>query len=346
MAIMGKVREEKCFPRGNVESKIPLIPTNSLPSAPVKRKVEKDLFSNKVQKAVKKKKVKKDRKDGGKVSMFDVKAVPSLSYSQLSEGHVLLGFVSQVLEFELRVSLPNQLVGTVPITNISPAFTSRLRAAAEVEDTEDDIPPLNKIFSAGEVVAVAVVSVSLSDGKYSVLLSLAPGRVSAGRSPGQGEILTAAVSSKEDHGYIMDLGSPTIRGFVAAKMMSRALPSVEVGEVIWCLVTKAEVGVRTLSPLPAKVWSSTCSTPSLHNLFPGTRVLAKVEAQLSNGLKLSLEGGLTGYIHTQMLRDGLDMLADYSLGFEVEARVIYITPTLWAGPEFQSGCGEFITVLQ
>lgn len=289
MAIMGKVREEKCFPRGNVESKIPLIPTNSLPSAPVKRKVEKDLFSNKVQKAVKKKKVKKDRKDGGKVSMFDVKAVPSLSYSQLSEGHVLLGFVSQVLEFELRVSLPNQLVGTVPITNISPAFTSRLRAAAEVEDTEDDIPPLNKIFSAGEVVAVAVVSVSLSDGKYSVLLSLAPGRVSAGRSPGQGEILTAAVSSKEDHGYIMDLGSNTVRGFVNTKLMAR-LGSVEVGQVVWCLVTKAEAGVRTLSPVPGKVWSSTSSSPSLHSLFPGSRVQAKVESHLSNGLKLSIAG--------------------------------------------------------
>ena len=289
MAIMGKVREEKCFPRGNVESKIPLIPTNSLPSAPVKRKVEKDLFSNKVQKAVKKKKVKKDRKDGGKVSMFDVKAVPSLSYSQLSEGHVLLGFVSQVLEFELRVSLPNQLVGTVPITNISPAFTSRLRAAAEVEDTEDDIPPLNKIFSAGEVVAVAVVSVSLSDGKYSVLLSLAPGRVSAGRSPGQGEILTAAVSSKEDHGYIMDLGSNTVRGFVNTKLMAR-LGSVEVGQVVWCLVTKAEAGVRTLSPVPGKVWSTTSSSPSLHSLFPGSRVQAKVESHLSNGLKLSIAG--------------------------------------------------------
>ena len=289
MAIMGKVREEKCFPRGNVESKIPLIPTNSLPSAPVKRKVEKDLFSNKVQKAVKKKKVKKDRKDGGKVSMFDVKAVPSLSYSQLSEGHVLLGFVSQVLEFELRVSLPNQLVGTVPITNISPAFTSRLRAAAEVEDTEDNIPPLNKIFSAGEVVAVAVVSVSLSDGKYSVLLSLAPGRVSAGRSPGQGEILTAAVSSKEDHGYIMDLGSNTVRGFVNTKLMAR-LGSVEVGQVVWCLVTKAEAGVRTLSPVPGKVWSTTSSSPSLHSLFPGSRVQAKVESHLSNGLKLSIAG--------------------------------------------------------
>ena len=101
--------------------------------------------------------------------------------------------------------------------------------------------------------------------------------------------MTAAVTSKEDHGYIMDLGSNTIRGFVTTKQMSK-LGNVEVGEVIWCLVTKSDVGVRTLSPVPAKVWSSICSAPSLHNLFPGSRVTAKVESHLSNGLKLSLEG--------------------------------------------------------
>ena len=36
-----------------------------------------------------------------------------------------------------------------------------------------------------------------------------------------GEIVTASVSSREDHGYIMDIGSNTIRGFVPAKTMSK-----------------------------------------------------------------------------------------------------------------------------
>ena len=38
--------------------------------------------------------------------------------------------------------------------------------------------------------------------------------------------------------------------------------------------------------------------------------------------------GVTGYSHFQMSRNGLDMLANYSLGFEVDVRVIYITPTV------------------
>ena len=81
--------------------------------------------------------------------------------------------------------------------------------------------------------------------------------------------------------------------------------------------------------------------------------------------------GVTGYSHSQMSRDRLGMLANYSLGFEVDVRVIYITPTvntviltlrdfrlpdvfgelvasrpdrLWAGPKLQSGVGEFIEI--
>ena len=41
------------------------------------------------------------------------------------------------------------------------------------------------------------------------------------RVPGMGELITASVSSREDHGYIMDIGSNTIRGFVPAKTMSK-----------------------------------------------------------------------------------------------------------------------------
>ena len=41
------------------------------------------------------------------------------------------------------------------------------------------------------------------------------------RIPGMGEILTASITSKEDHGYIMDLGSNTIRGFVPSKTMTK-----------------------------------------------------------------------------------------------------------------------------
>ena len=79
--MVGKLLEEKSFPRGAVEFK-PVEPTPTNVPKTTKKK-EKDLFSNKEQKVAKKKKDKK--KDKSKKSLFDISTVANLSYSQLSE---------------------------------------------------------------------------------------------------------------------------------------------------------------------------------------------------------------------------------------------------------------------
>ena len=184
---MNKVREEVNFPRGNVEVKTLAEKSPNKPSEKVllKRKPEQDLFSNKEKKVEKKKKkVKKGQNE--KTSLFDVKSVPTLTYSSMSEGQVLLGFISQILEYELKVSLPGHLVGSVPITNISTDFTNRLRSATEVvegKEVEADLPSMDSLFKLGDLVSVAVVSVSKSEdnNKYSLILSLSPNRTMNGR---------------------------------------------------------------------------------------------------------------------------------------------------------------------
>jgi len=325
--MVGRLVEEKSFPRGAPVVAKPLEPVKeNIPK--VSKKKEKDLFSNKEQKVVKKKKD-KARKEKKNKSLFDVSSVGTLVYSQLSEGQVLLGFVSQILEFELKISLPGHLVGTVPITNISSAYTTRLREAADTteDQSDDDLPPLNSLYSEGDMVATSVVSVSQEGSRYSVILSMAPTRVLAGRLPGVGELCTAGVESREDHGYIMDIGSTTVRGFVPNKAMAK-MGEVEVGKVMWCVVTRVEAGVRSLTPIPGKVWSQECTNPTIHNLYPGTKVKGKVEELLGNGLKLSIGAGLVGYVHSDQLKDQVDLVEGYTVGSEVEARVLYITPTV------------------
>ena len=90
--MVGKLLEEKSFPRGAPEFKpVEPAPANNVPKANIKRK-EKDLFSNKEQKVVKKK---KDKKKDKKKSLFDVSSVASLTYSQLSE---VGNWLSQLLQ--------------------------------------------------------------------------------------------------------------------------------------------------------------------------------------------------------------------------------------------------------
>ena len=109
--------------------------------------------------------------------MFDVMSAPTLTYIPMSEGQVL------------KLSLSGNLVGSVPITNIYNDFTNRLRSATEVvegKEVETDLPSMESLFKLGDLVSVAVVSVSKSEdnNKYSLILSLSPNRTMNGRYVG------------------------------------------------------------------------------------------------------------------------------------------------------------------
>merc|ERR1712142_826009 len=58
------------------------------------------------------------------------------------------------------------------------------------------------------------------------------------------------------------------------------------------------------------------------------KVKGKVEALLENGLKVSFGSGLLGYVHSDQLKDQMDFVEGYTVGSEIEARVLYITPTV------------------
>lgn len=76
---------------------------------------------------------------GGAGEAADTFRVEHLSYKRLLPGPtVLLAQIVQILPLELVVSLPSQLMGHVPITNISQAFTKRIEAEAEESEDDDD----------------------------------------------------------------------------------------------------------------------------------------------------------------------------------------------------------------
>ena len=335
--MIGRGPDEVAFPRGVGQ----VVKTNTVPDEKVpikkgneeKRKIERDLFSSKSKPVVKEKKSKKkDKSKKQNKSTLEVRNVANLTYSQLSEGLVLLGYISQIQEFELKVSLPGHLVASLPITNISPAFTSRIRAATEAEEkgeSAEALPSLSSIFKEGEAVAVAVVSVAKGENsRWAVTVSLAPNRVLGPRSFAVGDLVRAAVSSKEDHGYIMDVGSNTVRGFVTSKGMGKAVGSGEVGSVIWAVVTRAEAGVVTLNPTSSKVWAAETTNPSLHTMIPGTKVKVTVDQKLDNGIKVSMKGGLAGYVHKDQLEEVGQDIEEVESGGDLEARLLYIVPTV------------------
>jgi rRNA biogenesis protein RRP5 len=93
-----------------------------------------------------------------------------------------LGCISQINEFDLLVSLPHELVGVVPMTEISDSFTTLVEKAAHEKDDDDEDEnmedsvdiDLNKRFHVGQWVRCRITSVTEEAKKKKVELSLKP----------------------------------------------------------------------------------------------------------------------------------------------------------------------------
>jgi rRNA biogenesis protein RRP5 len=100
----------------------------------------------------------------------------------LTVGTAFLGCISHINELDLFVSLPHQLVGVVPITEISDAITAIVEKVAnedEDEDMEEEataLPNLADLFRVGQWVRCKVTSIQ-TDGKKIIELSLKPSLV-------------------------------------------------------------------------------------------------------------------------------------------------------------------------
>ncbi|XP_023328574.1 protein RRP5 homolog isoform X2 [Eurytemora carolleeae] len=322
------VVEEDYFPRGKQKSE--KVEGEEKVEDLNKEKKFVNIFSEKDTnvKLQKKKKIKGVKTQVS--SVLFVKSVPTLSYSDLKQGMVLSGVVSEVAEFEVRISLPGHLVASLPITNISSAYTDALRKAAEAaeDDGDDDVVPLSSLFTVGQFLVVAVVS--CEKGKhYKVIVSVDPNHVMAGRIPGEGDLCVASILSKEDHGYIMDVGNKTVRGFIPNKAAAKHwIKDLREGMSILCVVVKKEKGAIILKCDPGKVFNTARQEPNLHNTLPGTTFNGKVLSHLENGLKVGFGKDLVGYLHQNLLPSPVEDLKSIPLGSEIKVRLVYVVPTI------------------
>lgn len=185
---------------------------------------------------------------------------------------IVLAQIVQILPLELVLSLPNQLLGHVPITNISPYYTERLEHEADESDerSEDDedgassngenasgkVPSLNDMFEVGQYVRASVVNVlparttahnasigtkwqrASEDWRASrrCELSLYPDLVNAGiraEDMKSGQFtLQACVKSEEDNGVVLDLGVSLTDGDASAPRLSAFVSRKEIKKAI------------------------------------------------------------------------------------------------------------------
>ncbi|XP_050709154.1 protein RRP5 homolog [Eriocheir sinensis] len=180
-----------------------------------------DLFSVKVKKEKKGSKGKKKKKQQEGDREVHVKKTPKadhlsaldvqpLTYKSLTVGQVLLGCVLEERDYELVVSLPHKLVGSISLAHISRPYTAPLSKLKDDEEGEEEIQALQELYQPGQ----HVVSIEKVNNMTWVSLTLMPNEANFGISAScleKGLVLPCAVASLEDKGYVMDTGIPKIK---------------------------------------------------------------------------------------------------------------------------------------
>ncbi|KAF8451798.1 hypothetical protein BGX38DRAFT_1181201, partial [Terfezia claveryi] len=189
--------------------------------------------------------------------------VEGLSFKRIVPGTIVLGCISKINSTDITVSLPNNLIGYVPITSISEQLTKRIESLLEDEENDkvdQDLTNLDNYFRVGQYIRACVISTgedipekSGKNGtssaehtkhKKRIELSLHPSFANAGVTVKElvaGSAIQASITSVEDHGCIVDLGleDKSITGFISSKELGSQLTlrNVQEGQVILCTIT-------------------------------------------------------------------------------------------------------------
>lgn len=147
--------------------------------------------------------------------------VNSISNKSLSRGDTIIGRIKEINEFELLISLPYGLLGTVSLAEMSNYIAEGSQRALEDENDLCEVPDPGDHFYVDQIVTCSVVDVRPKENnnkKLKICLSLRPDIVNREIRPESfqsvGTCFCAEIRSIEDYGYTLDVGIEDIRLFL------------------------------------------------------------------------------------------------------------------------------------
>ncbi|XP_013409500.1 protein RRP5 homolog isoform X4 [Lingula anatina] len=330
---------EEAFPRGGKEKSKNSQITN----------VDEDFFKTKENKSrkrgssskdgIKRKKLKSDKDQSRSEATFGSE---TLVFKAVSPGMLILGCVKEIQEYELVLNLPNGLKGFVPITSISDTYTKLLQqmVASNDGEKEEDIPSLHDLFTVGQVLCCKCVELvgGKKAGKKRLKLTINPGEVNKSLQASGlkgGMVIPCSVSSKEDHGYVLDVGIKGVQAFLGNKDAAKGLGKgcvLHPGQHLKCKVKgSSSLGLmsgdtRTIQVTISLKELNDAVVPdgsTLQNLLPGMLVNAKISKLYESGIgvKFLTYSGIINKSH--LMKDP----QSFQKQEEVRGTILYIHPT-------------------
>lgn len=285
--------------------------------------------------------------------------IQGLSYKRLVPGSLVLAQVAQINQYDIALSLPNNLTGYVPLTSVSDRLTNKVERMTEQDegdvqsgmghdDSDTNDLDLESYFKIGQYLRASVISTEKdtaqgTKGRRHIELSINPRLANAGLQPSDlivGSMVQASVKSVEDHGLVMDLGvgAHALRGFMSSRELgpSAEKSSVKEGAVFLCLVTglSSNGSVVKLSADPQtagnlKKHHFLSDAPTVDCFLPGTAVECLVSEATPSGIVAKAMGVLdmtADVIHSGSAASDRDLANKYPVGKKIKGRVICTFP--------------------
>lgn len=303
-----------------------------------------------VKKDSKKSKKEKRRRESATAQTSESKA-GGLNYKRITTGSLILGQITSINARALTVALPNNLVGYVPLTAISPQLSEKIQqllndeeggnSSAEEKDVEQDID-LKNIFRVGQYLRVAVTSTeqdrpgTKSPARKRLELSIEPALTNIGidkKNIAVGATVQVSVRSIEDHGLVVDLAleEQNVHGFIPKKHLPEgSLSSTRTGTVFLCSVVDTGSNSKVVKLSPDLSKAITLKTaPSVDAFLPGTKVEILVNKRSDDGLSGKVMGLLdvtADVVHSGSFKDKEAFLAKFEIGKKITGRLICTFP--------------------
>ncbi|EPY49902.1 U3 snoRNP-associated protein Rrp5 [Schizosaccharomyces cryophilus OY26] len=275
----------------------------------------------------------------------DLSSVPveSLKYKNIVPGTLLLGQISQINTLDIAVSLPNNLTGYVPITNISDKLSHRLEnlddAAAGTEnevvdqiDEFNNFPDLIDLYHVGQWVRACVTKVGMEESKNNkkhIELSMRPqdanGSTEDANNFTRGSVIQAAVSSVEDHGIVFDVGLKNFTGFLSKNKVGEF--TFAEGQSLICTVLSKDQRIFHLS-LSTPASAPLDVLPSVQAILPGNYINVLITDLKDNGVVGKYMGvvDVTSDLYHCSANQTKDLEKQFKLAKSSPARVLFVIP--------------------
>ncbi|KAL1458389.1 hypothetical protein WDU94_008545 [Cyamophila willieti] len=292
-----------------------------------KKTINNHFMGKKEKKKLKKKILQKNMK------LEDHEFIKIVKLNELDtiEGRIL-GSVKEILEWGLILELPNGLNTSVHITEITDVYSELMEKFSH--GTLDEIPELSNLYSIGDLVIVKIIKCNTNSfGQKELKGTLCPhlvNEVYTNTSLESGLVVPACVRSKEDHGYLLDLGVKNTRTFIRYDSVSRPL---FVGQIVTCLITNIKMAASMSIvevTLDEELIAETRLSPSqvsLLSLVPGMKVMANIIQDLSQGWKVKLKHTqFKGFLAWEQMSDVHNAKYLKNKQVDLDCTVLYVSP--------------------